>query len=77
MEPEILLDGTQSMTQVCDASARVLSACIAELWKRPVVLEDCLLKPQMMNGVPSLSGEKSHHVAEETLRVLARYDLIL
>ena len=77
MEPEILLDGTQAMSDVTQASARVLSACVSELWRQPVVLEDCLLKPQMMNGVPSEAGDKSHHVAQETLRTLQRCPLLL
>jgi len=74
VEPELLLDGTQSINDVCDASSKILSTVTTALWKKSVVLEDCLLKPQMMNGVPSTenTADKPLVVAQETIRILQR-----
>eukprot|EP00210_Caulerpa_lentillifera_P001064 g1026.t1 len=73
VEPELLLDGTQPIQQVIDASSRILSTCMNELWKQPVVLEHCLLKPQMINGVPSSGDKRTQVIAQETIRVLRRF----
>lgn len=50
VEPEILIDGDHDIHRSADVSARVISACIAQLWQHNVDLEATLLKPQARAG---------------------------
>lgn len=69
------MDGTQTIEAVRTASEKVLSACMTELWKRPVVLEYCLLKPQMITGTTSMSGDRSQIIAVESIRTFQRSEI--
>jgi fructose-bisphosphate aldolase class I len=75
VEPEVLIDGGHSLQQFADVSERVISACVAQLWRRGVLLEGCLLKPQMMIQGAERPGPKpgSDEVAAATLRVMRRW----
>ena len=48
VEPEILIDGAHTAEQFSAASERAIGATVAQLWRRGVLLEGCLLKPQMV-----------------------------
>ena len=51
VEPELLIDGDHSQDAFASASVRVISECVAQLWRKNVLLEGCLLKPQMIVAV--------------------------
>ncbi len=69
VEPELLIDGAHSPEQFAAASQRVISACIAQLWRRNVQLEATLLKPQMMIAGSEYTGPKDtpRDTAQRTL----------
>ena len=74
VEPEVLIDGSHGMARSGAVSERVLQACVAALWQRPVTLEAVLLKPMMVlpgadhAGPPAAPAE----VAQATLTAMRR-----
>lgn len=82
VEPELLIDGAHGAAAFETASARVISATVAALWRQPgMSLDALLLKPQMVcpgsewrssaTGGPSgPAGVSSDEVAARTLRVM-------
>jgi len=63
VEPEVLIDGGHSIGQFADASQRVVAACVAQLWRKGVQLEACLLKPQMAISVSERAANWCCHAA--------------
>lgn len=51
VEPEVLIDGPHGSAVFAEVSERVISQCVAKLWQHNVLLEGCLLKPQMIIAV--------------------------
>eukprot|EP01026_Neomeris_dumetosa_P034768 TRINITY_DN27864_c0_g1_i2.p1 TRINITY_DN27864_c0_g1~~TRINITY_DN27864_c0_g1_i2.p1 ORF type:complete len:251 (-),score=27.26 TRINITY_DN27864_c0_g1_i2:291-1043(-) len=74
VEPEILIDGDHDITKFAQVSEQVLTTCITHLWKQNVVLEACLLKPQMIIAGADHPGGKNepHEIAQQTIRVMKR-----
>jgi fructose-bisphosphate aldolase class I len=84
VEPELLIDGAHDAAAFELASARVISATVAALWRQPgIALDGLLLKPQMIcpgsEWRPSSSSPSSaagglpispEEVAARTLRVM-------
>lgn len=74
VEPELLIDGEHDVLMAEAATVKVISACIAALCGRGVLLDAILLKPQMVipgiNATVSKPGSKE--VALNTLRALRR-----
>lgn len=73
VEPEVLMDGANSIERCEEVTDRVLDAVFAELKTQKVMLEGMLLKPNMV-----ISGKQCPHqagveeVAQATLRCLKR-----
>lgn len=74
VEPELLIDGDHDQAAFAAASERVISRCVAHLWQKNVLLEGCLLKPQMIIPGADYAGPRAtpDEVAEQTLRVMRR-----
>lgn len=74
VEPELLIDGEHDQAAFAAASERVISACVAQLWRQGVLLEGMLLKPQMILPGADYTGARPtpDQVAQETLRVMRR-----
>mmetsp|Transcript_23060 Transcript_23060/g.64048 ORF Transcript_23060/g.64048 Transcript_23060/m.64048 type:complete len:368 (-) Transcript_23060:131-1234(-) len=74
VEPEILIDGTHDIRTFAEASERVISSCVAQLWRKNVLLEGCLFKPQMIIPGADFPGPKAlpDEVGAHTLRVARR-----
>ena len=73
VEPEILIDGNYSLQRSAEVSQRVLQACVAQLWRRPVDLEATLLKPMMvMPGADAPHRASKEDVAIATLDTMRR-----
>lgn len=74
VEPEVLMDGNNSLAVCEDVTGRVLEAVFSELHAHQVYPEGMLLKPNMV-----ISGKKCpeqagvEEVAEATVRCLSRY----
>eukprot|EP00919_Chromeraceae_sp_WS-2016_P008170 GHVR01019336.1.p1 GENE.GHVR01019336.1~~GHVR01019336.1.p1 ORF type:complete len:359 (-),score=92.77 GHVR01019336.1:97-1173(-) len=72
VEPEILADGKHSIGVCADVTERVLAACFKELSDQKILLEGCLLKPNMVtpgNDAPKSSPDE---IAFFTVRTLKR-----
>lgn len=64
VEPEILVDGDHSI-EVCQAvTERVLAACFKALNDHKVLLEGCLLKPNMVTAGSTFPGREKITAAE-------------
>eukprot|EP00878_Enallax_costatus_P001823 GHUV01001981.1.p1 GENE.GHUV01001981.1~~GHUV01001981.1.p1 ORF type:complete len:376 (+),score=110.86 GHUV01001981.1:258-1385(+) len=74
VEPEVLIDGPHSMQVFGAVSERVISTTVAQLWRKEVQLEGCLLKPQMViPGADSGAAKPSpDDVAAATLTCMRR-----
>ena len=73
VEPEVLMDGANSIERCEEVTDRVLDAVFAELKAQNVMLEGMLLKPNMViagKQCPQQAGVEQ--VAEATLRCLKR-----
>ena len=73
VEPEILADGTHGIEVCAEASERVFAACQKALIDHKLILEGCLLKPNMVT--PGTECEKRASPAEiawATVRTLNR-----
>ena len=74
VEPEVLMDGTHSIEDSAEATARVLEAVYDELYVQHVDLRATLLKPNMvLSGYSAPEQAPAPRVAEATLDVLYRH----
>lgn len=72
VEPEILVDGSHTISKCAEVTERVLAACYKALNDQHVLLEGTLLKPNMVtpgSDSPKVSPEE---VARYTVRSLQR-----
>lgn len=75
VEPEILSDGTHSAEDCQRVTEKVLSAVFLALKKNNVLLEGCLLKPNMVTYGSEHPKKKENNSVEEahrTVRALSR-----
>ena len=75
VEPEILVDGDHSIEVCQEITERVLAACFKALHDHHVLLEGCLLKPNMVTpGSSNPDKEKvtSQEIAGRTVTALKR-----
>ena len=73
VEPEVLADGTHSIDECAEKSARVFSAVVKALHDYGVLLEGALLKPNMItSGSGSAAKAKTGDVAWKTVQTLLR-----
>ena len=73
VEPEVLMDGSHSIADSAEATARVLAAVYDELYAQRVDLRATLLKPNMvLSGYSAPEQATAARVAEATLDVLYR-----
>ena len=73
VEPEILTDGTHTIEVCAGVSERVFAACIKALQDQRVVIEGCLLKPNMITpGSECQEKKTAHDIAWLTVRTLSR-----
>jgi fructose-bisphosphate aldolase class I len=73
VEPEVLCDGTHTIEECAEASERVYAAVIKELQDQKVLLEGCLLKPNMITpGKECAEKASAAEIAFYTLRTLSR-----
>ncbi len=74
VEPEVLMDGDQSIARSFDVTAHTLHAVFTELRDQRVHLEQMLLKPNMvLSGYESAEQADADEVAEQTLRCFYRH----
>lgn len=73
VEPEVLIDGTHSLTRCAEVSEVVFYEVFHALHRHHVVLEHMLLKPNMIvPGKLSPQQANPHEVAVQTVRILRR-----
>lgn len=71
VEPEVLMDGTHSIERSAEVTQRVLAACFKALADHHVILEGCLLKPNMVrSGTTCIQQAGPADIARCTVRVL-------
>jgi fructose-bisphosphate aldolase class I len=73
VEPEVLMDGDHSIERCEEVTTTILHKVFAELDAQDVVLEQMVLKPNMVIAAKKAARQASvQEVAEATLRVLLR-----
>jgi fructose-bisphosphate aldolase class I len=73
VEPEILIDGAHSIEACAAASERVFAAVMKALIDHKVLIEGCLLKPNMVTpGSTSGTKASAQDIAWATVRTLSR-----
>ncbi|PSJ16292.1 class I fructose-bisphosphate aldolase [Nitrosomonas supralitoralis] len=73
VEPEVLIDGTHSLTRCAEVSEVVFHEVFHALHRHHVVLEHMLLKPNMIvPGKLNPQQTNPHEVAVQTVRILRR-----
>jgi len=73
VEPEVMIDGTHDIETAARISERVYSCVVRALHDNGVVLEGCLLKPNMVtSGAESGKTDAPERVAFYTIRTLRR-----
>ena len=73
IEPEILPDGDHDIYAMCDASERVLTAVMKEMFNQNLLIEGTMLKPSMVTPGMGCSDRSSHEeIAWLTVRTLQR-----
>ncbi|MGF7162184.1 fructose-bisphosphate aldolase class I [Rhodoligotrophos appendicifer] len=73
VEPELLMDGDHTIDRCLEVTERVLHSLYAELNMQDVVLEQTLLKPNMViSGTECPQQAGIEEVAEKTVKVLKR-----
>jgi fructose-bisphosphate aldolase, class I len=73
IEPEVLMDGTSTLTQCAVVTQRVLRAVFNQLYIQDVVLEGLILKPNMvLGGQHRVEPVTIEQVAHATLTCLLR-----
>ncbi|MDA3919935.1 MAG: fructose-bisphosphate aldolase class I [Salinisphaera sp.] len=74
VEPEVLMDGDNSIERCEEVTSRVLQAVFSELAAQQVLLEGMLLKPNMVISGKQCSTQAGvEEVAQATLRCLRRH----
>jgi fructose-bisphosphate aldolase class I len=74
VEPEVLMDGDHTLERCEDVTNRTLRAVFDELDLQRVVLEDMLLKPNMViSGLACKRQASAQEIAQATLRCFRRY----
>jgi len=72
VEPEIMQDGDHSIEVAAEVTERVLSACMKALNDHHILLEGCLLKPNMVTPGSENPNWNTIDIANMTVRTLAR-----
>jgi len=73
VEPEILMDGDHSIERCAQVSEKVFGAVVKALNDQNILLEGCLLKPNMIvQGQAHTKKANAQEIASWTLRVLQR-----
>jgi len=73
VEPEILADGTHTIDECAEASERVFAAVMKALIDHKLILEGCLLKPNMVTpGTSCPTRSNPAEIAWYTVRTLNR-----
>lgn len=72
VEPEIMQDGAHSIQLAAEVTERVLAACMKALNDHHILLEGCLLKPNMVTPGSDNPDWKTEEIAYMTVRTLAR-----
>ena len=73
VEPEVLMDGDQSLDDCARVTERVLHTMFEQLYRQRVVLEGMILKPNMVTpGLTCATQNSPETVAESTLACLRR-----
>lgn len=70
VEPEILSDGPHSAEESQKVTERVLSAVFSALQKNNILLEGCLLKPNMVTYGSEHPKKNENNIAEEAVRTV-------
>jgi len=71
VEPEVLMDGDHDINKCYEITAKVLTACYAELKSLNVDLKGTLLKPNMvLPGTNSQNRSSTEEIAKMTLKCL-------
>ena len=71
VEPEVLMDGDHDINKCYEVTAKVLTACYAELKLHNVDLKGTLLKPNMvLPGTLSQNRSSTEEIAKMTLKCL-------
>ena len=71
VEPEVLMDGDHDINKCYEVTAKVLTACYAELKLHNVDLKGTLLKPNMvLPGTLSQNRNSTEEIAKMTLKCL-------
>jgi len=72
VEPEIMQDGDHTIEVAAEVTERVLAACMKALNDHHILLEGCLLKPNMVTPGSENPNWKTEEIAYMTVRTLAR-----
>lgn len=72
VEPEIMQDGAHSIQVAAEITERVLAACMKALNEHHILLEGCLLKPNMVTPGSENTDWKTEEIAYYTVRTLSR-----
>lgn len=73
IEPEILQDGDHSIEVCAEVSERVLSAVMLAMFNQRLLIEGCLLKPNMVTpGITHATRATAGEIAMYTVRTLSR-----
>ena len=71
IEPEVLMDGTHSIEQAAVVTEKVLAATFKAMSDHKLLLEGCLLKPNMVRkGSESKQAQSPADIGKATVRVL-------
>merc|ERR1740121_736150 len=72
VEPEIIQDGAHTIEVAAAATERVLAACMKALADHHILLEGCLLKPNMVTPGSDNPNWNTEEIAYMTVRTLQR-----
>lgn len=72
VEPEIMQDGDHTIEVAAEVTERVLAACVKALNDHHILLEGCLLKPNMVTPGSENTNWNPEEIAYMTVRTLAR-----
>lgn len=73
VEPEILTDGAHTIEECACASEKVFAGCMKALLEHKVIIEGCLLKPNMITpGSDNQEKVTAQQIAWFTVRTLSR-----
>jgi len=73
IEPEILTDGNHTIEQCAEASERVFAGVMKAMIEHKLIIEGCLLKPNMVTPGSDCPERKSaQEIAWFTVRTLSR-----